>query len=86
MSNEENTTILRDIALEIFHIRKIRFLMSATSKDTKDLKQQNLFNQEVEVNMRNLWINRSVEEQEICYDYFILYIMQQSLGGLQLKR
>ncbi|KAM3142791.1 hypothetical protein pb186bvf_005175 [Paramecium bursaria] len=45
MSNEENKTILRDIALEIFHIRKIRFLMSAPSKDIKELKQQNLFNQ-----------------------------------------
>lgn len=33
MNEEENTTILRDIALEIFHIRKIRFLMSAPSKD-----------------------------------------------------
>ena len=39
MSNEENKTILRDIALEIFHIRKIRFLMSAPSKDIKELKQ-----------------------------------------------
>ena len=38
MSKEENTTILRDIALEIFHIRKIRFLMSAPNKDVKETK------------------------------------------------
>ena len=35
MNKEENTTILRDIALEIFYIRKIRFLMSAPSRDIK---------------------------------------------------